>query len=71
MKAGRVDETVGIVKNDTPDLLTLDRVVDLPYRLLPDEELWELEGMDQLGEFDPPLPRKKAAKKTEKLKLEY
>jgi hypothetical protein len=39
MKAGRVDEAVGIVKNDTPDLLTPDRAVDLPYRLLPDEEL--------------------------------
>ena len=34
------------------------------------EELWESEGMDERGEFDPPPPRKKRKSTPDNLRLE-
>jgi hypothetical protein len=58
MTAWKVDKAVGNVKNDNPDLLLPDNVVEMRHPLT-DEELSELEDMDDRGEFDPPPPRKK------------
>ena len=70
MKAWRVGKQVGNVKNDTPGLLLPDNVVEM-RRPLTDEELFELEGMDERGEFNPPPPRKKRPPKPENLKFDF
>jgi putative SOS response-associated peptidase YedK len=70
MKAWRVGKEVGNVKNDTPELLTPDNVVEM-RRPLTDEELWELEGMDVRGEFDPSPPRKKRPPKPDNLSFDF
>jgi putative SOS response-associated peptidase YedK len=58
MRAWKVGKEVGDVKNDTPNLLRPDNVVEMSTQLTA-EELWKLEGMDLLGECDPSPPRKK------------
>jgi hypothetical protein len=73
MTAWKVDKAVGNVKNDSPEMLRPDNVVEM-HRPLTEEELWELEGMDERGEFDPPPPRKKREHrppKPENLKLDF
>jgi hypothetical protein len=40
-------------------------------RQLSPEELWELEGMDVRGEFDPSAPRKKQPARVNSLKLDF
>jgi len=57
MKAWKVSKGVGNVKNDTPDLLLPDNVVvmDAPWTEEELIRLWELEGKDVSGEFDPRL----------------
>jgi putative SOS response-associated peptidase YedK len=70
MTAWRVSKDVGNVKNDSPDLLMPDNVVEMG-RQLTDEELWELEGMDMDGEFDPPPPRKKRSPKPENRSFDF
>jgi putative SOS response-associated peptidase YedK len=70
MKAWRVGKEVGNVKNDTPGLLMPDNVVEF-RRPLTDEELFELEGRDLRGEFDPPPPRKKRPPKPENMSFDF
>ncbi len=45
--------------------------IQLMQKPLTDEELWELEDMDDRGEFDPPPPRKKRPSKPENLKFDF
>jgi hypothetical protein len=70
MTAWTVRKDVGNVKNDTPDLLLPDNVVRMPRQLTP-EELWDLEGKDLRGEFDPPPPRKKRPPKPKNLSFNF
>ena len=70
MTAWKVDKAVGNVKNDTPDLLKPDNVVEF-WRPYTDEELFRLEGMDHRGEFDPPPPRKKRPPKPQNLRFDF
>jgi putative SOS response-associated peptidase YedK len=70
MTAWRVGKEVGNVKNDTPELLTPDNVVEM-RRPLTDEELFDLESRDHRGEFDPPPPRKKRPPKPTNLTLDF
>jgi hypothetical protein len=70
MTAWEADRAVGNAKNDNPDLLRAPNVVEM-RRPLTDEELYELEGMDVRGEFDPPPPRKKRTLKPENLKFDF
>jgi putative SOS response-associated peptidase YedK len=57
MKAWKVGREVGNVKNDTPDLLTPDNVVEMP-RPLTEEELRRWEDMDDLGAIDAMIERR-------------
>jgi putative SOS response-associated peptidase YedK len=73
MTAWKVDKADGKVKNDSPDLLRPDNVVEM-RRLLTEQELSHLQDMDDRGEFDPPRPRKKRepnSPKPENLKLDF
>jgi hypothetical protein len=58
MKAWKVGNEVGNVKNDTADLLLPDNVVEMP-RPLTEEEIrrWE-DNMDDLGVIDAMIERR-------------
>lgn len=58
MKAWKVGKEVGNVKNDTPDLLLPDNVVEMQKPPFTDEEITALQDMDDAGEFDVLIERK-------------
>jgi hypothetical protein len=58
MKAWKVGKEVGNVKNDTPELLTPDNVVEMPKSPLTDQEIADLMHRDDAGEFDELIERK-------------
>jgi putative SOS response-associated peptidase YedK len=70
MTAWKVAKAVGNVKNDMPDLLKPDNVVEL-RRPLTEEELWALKGKDVRGEFDPRPPRKKRSPKPDNRRFDF
>ena len=57
MKVWKVGKEVGNVKNDTPDLLLPDNVVEMP-RSLTEEEIRREEDMDDLGVIDSMIARR-------------
>jgi putative SOS response-associated peptidase YedK len=58
MTAWKVVKAVGNVKNDSPDLLRPDNVVEIPKPPLTDEEIGKLQDLDDAGEFDVIIERK-------------
>jgi hypothetical protein len=58
MKAWKIGKEVGNVKNDTPELLTPDNVVEMQKPPFTDEEIAKLQDMDDAGEFDVLIERK-------------
>jgi hypothetical protein len=57
MKAWKVGKEVGNVKNNTPDLLLPDNVVEMP-KPLTEEEIRRWEDMDDLGVIDAMIERR-------------
>lgn len=57
MKAWKVSKEVGNVKNDMPDLLLPDNVVEMP-RPLTKEEIRRWEGLDDLEVIDAMIARR-------------
>ncbi len=58
MTAWKVGKEVGNVKNDTPELLLPDNVVEMQKPPFTDEEIFELLDMDDAGKFDVLIERK-------------
>jgi putative SOS response-associated peptidase YedK len=58
MKAWKVGKEVGNVKNDTPELLTPDNVVEMQKPPLTNQEIIDLMDRDDAGEFDAIIARK-------------
>jgi hypothetical protein len=58
MKASKVGKEVGNVKNDTPDLLLPDNIVEMQKPPFTDKELAELQDFDDAEGFDAAIGRK-------------
>ena len=71
MTAWKVDKAVGDVKNDSPDLLRPDNVIEMPEPWTEEEPRSFEERMDHLGEYDPPPPRKKRPPTPENLSWDF
>jgi hypothetical protein len=71
MTAWKVDKAVGNVKNDSPDLLRPDNVIEMPEPWTEEEPRSFEERMDHLGEYDPPPPRKKRPPTPENLSWDF
>lgn len=69
MKAWKVGKEIGNVKNDTPDLLLPDNVVEMP-RPLTREEIRRWEDMDDLGVIDAMIARRERQRERKNKKNE-
>lgn len=65
MTAWKANKAVGNVKNDTPDLLLPDNVVEMP-KSLTEEEIRRWEDMDDLGVIDAMIERRLERKNKER-----